>query len=394
MDSQDREDARLSDFIDDLYDAAVDPALWPAVAGKLARLFDSESCMLLMAYSRGGSKFLGVTDNIRGEVWEDYQNYYYAHDQWIAGGLSRPGQAVLGHEIAPADWFRNSEFLNELAVRAGIHSLVGAALPLGGDRSAVVGIHRPKHQLAFDHQDARRLDTLIPHLKRAIQLTVRLADAGLDHQAALDGLERTHSATIVVDGNGMILFATCLAEAILQHGEGLQVLGGRLSSADRPAAARLALLIRSAAAATGPPGATRCGGLAIERGEDRLPLTVLVAPFRPRQAGFGAPLLAALVFVRDPETSSLAIDVLKDLFGLTRAQSAVAAQLADGESLEHIAAKLRISLHTARDHLKVVFAKTGTSRQSQLVALLTRTVAAFGDTEGAAYAIGRGKRPA
>jgi hypothetical protein len=57
-------------------------------------------------------------------------------------------------------------------------------------------------------------------------------------------------------------------------------------------------------------------------------------------------------------------------------------------------AKLRISLHTARDHLKIVFAKTGTSRQSQLVALLTRTVAAFGDMECVVYAIGTGKRPA
>jgi DNA-binding CsgD family transcriptional regulator len=383
MDAQDREDARLSSFIDELYDAAVDPALWPAIAGKLARLFDSESCMLLMAYSRGGSKFLGVTDNIRGDVWEDYQNYYYAHDQWIAGGLSRPGQAVLGHEIAPADWFRNSEFLNELAVRAGIHSLVGAALPLGGDRSVVVGIHRPKHRLAFDHHDARRLDTLIPHLKRAIQLTVRLSDAGLDHQAALDGLERTHSATIVVDGNGMILFATRRAETVLQRAEGLHAFNGRLASGDRKAAARLAVLIRRAASAiAGTPDAIRCGGIAIERGEDRLPLTVLVAPFRPRRAGFGAPLPAALVFIRDPETAGMAVEVLKDLFGLTPAQAAVAGKLAAGESLEHIAAKLRISLHTARDHLKIVFAKTGTSRQSQLVALLTGTVAALEVTDG------------
>jgi DNA-binding CsgD family transcriptional regulator len=387
------EDVRLSQFTDELYDAAVDPALWQPIALKLAQLFDSESCMLLMAFNRGGSKFLGVTDNIRGEVWEDYQSYYYAHDQWITGGLSRPGQAVLGHEIAPEAWFRKSEFLNELAVRAGIYSLVGTALPLGGDRSAVVGIHRPKHRAPFDGNDVRRLDSLIPHLKRAMQLSVRLSDAGMDHQAALDGLERSHSATIVVDANGMMLFATCLAEAIVRRGEGLHALGGRLSSPDRMVAARLALLVRAAAGAVaGTPGAARCGGIAIERGEDRLPLTVLVAPFRPKRAGFGAPQPAALVFIRDPETSSLAVEVLRDLFGLTPAQAAVAGRLAEGENLEHIAAKLRITLHTARDHLKVAFAKTGTSRQSQLVALLTRTVAAFGDMEGTADVIDAGRR--
>ena len=379
----DQEEERLLGFIDELYDAAIDPSLWQPMALKLARLFDSESCMMLMAYGRGGSKFLGATDNIRGDVWEDYENYYYAHDQWVAGGLNRPGRAVLGHEIAPEEWFRTSEFLNELAVRAGIYSLVGTALPLGNERAAVVGIHRPKHQPRFDDTDVRRLDFLIPHIKRAVQLTVRLSDAGLDHQAALDGLERTHSATIVVDGNGTILFATRLAETIVRNAEGLRAINGRLSSGDHRAGVRLAMLVRAAAGSVaGAPGAARCGGVAIERGEGRLPLTVLVAPFRPKRAGFGAPLPAALVFIRDPETACMAGEVLKDLFGLTPAQAAVAARLADGDRLEDIAAKLRISLHTARDHLKVVFAKTGTSRQSQLVALLGRTVAALGDMNG------------
>ena len=102
------------------------------------------------------------------------------HDQWVAGGLRYPGRAVLGHEIAPPEWFRTSEFLNELAVRAGIYSLVGTVVPLSGDRAAVVGIHRPKHKVAFDREDTRRLDVLIPHLKRSIQLSARLSDAAGD----------------------------------------------------------------------------------------------------------------------------------------------------------------------------------------------------------------------
>ena len=118
MISWDREAVCLSEFIDEIYDAAIDPALWPALVGRLARLFGSESCMLLMAYGEGANKFLGVTDNIRGEVWAAYENYYHAYDQWVVGGLRQPGRALLGHEIAPLEWFRTSEFLNELAVRA------------------------------------------------------------------------------------------------------------------------------------------------------------------------------------------------------------------------------------------------------------------------------------
>jgi DNA-binding CsgD family transcriptional regulator len=89
---------------------------------------------------------------------------------------------------------------------------------------------------------------------------------------------------------------------------------------------------------------------------------------------------AALIFVRDPETPAMATDILQDLFGLTRAQAVVAARVVEGMDPEHIAGALRISLHTVRDHLKVIFAKTGTSRQSQLVALLAPTVAALRST--------------
>jgi len=372
----DTEDRHLIDFIGALYDATVDPQLWQSLAVKLAGLFRSESGMVLMAGTPNGSRFLGVTENLQGDFWRDYENYYYAQDEWIAGGLKRPGRALLGQDLAPEDWYRASAFMNEFCARAGIHYLVGAALPLQADRTAIVGIHRPRHETPFGPEDVRRLDILLPHLKRAAQLTIRLSDTGLDRQVALDGLERTHSATLVVDCQSRILFATRLGEMALRRGEGVRVVGGRLAAADRNGSARLAFLVRTAAeTASGVAVPAPCGGLAVERGEGRLPVTILVAPFRPKQAAFGAPLPAALVFIRDPEMATLGVEVLRDLFGLTRAQAAVAARMAEGESLEHIAARLAISLHTARDHLKVVFAKTGTSRQPQLVALLTRTVA-------------------
>ncbi len=56
-------------------------------------------------------------------------------------------------------------------------------------------------------------------------------------------------------------------------------------------------------------------------------------------------------------------------------EAAIAAALASGRSIDEFAASQRISLNTARTHLKSIFAKTGTRRQAQLVALLCQTVA-------------------
>jgi DNA-binding CsgD family transcriptional regulator len=99
-----------------------------------------------------------------------------------------------------------------------------------------------------------------------------------------------------------------------------------------------------------------------------LPLSVLVAPFRPARDGFGAPLPAAIL-------CGLSQPLLQELFALTPAEAAVAAALACGRTVEAIATDCGISLNTARTHLKRIFAKTGTRRQAEAVALLARSVA-------------------
>ena len=95
---------------------------------------------------------------------------------------------------------------------------------------------------------------------------------------------------------------------------------------------------------------------------------------RPGSPAFGEDRPAVLLFIRDPE-APLAVARLRELFGLTRTEAAVAAALARGQSLEDIAVQRGIGLGTVRTHLKRILAKTGTHRQAQAVALLARSTA-------------------
>jgi DNA-binding CsgD family transcriptional regulator len=67
--------------------------------------------------------------------------------------------------------------------------------------------------------------------------------------------------------------------------------------------------------------------------------------------------------------------VLRELFGLTRTEAAVAVALGRGSFLEDIVANIGIGLATVRTHLKRIFAKKGTHRQAEAAALLARSVA-------------------
>ncbi|WP_420969813.1 helix-turn-helix transcriptional regulator [Bradyrhizobium sp. B120] len=63
---------------------------------------------------------------------------------------------------------------------------------------------------------------------------------------------------------------------------------------------------------------------------------------------------------------------LMAVFSLTPVQAQLASLLVQGKSLKEIATQLHISSGTARNHLKAVFVRTATRRQSELVLLLSR----------------------
>jgi DNA-binding CsgD family transcriptional regulator len=64
--------------------------------------------------------------------------------------------------------------------------------------------------------------------------------------------------------------------------------------------------------------------------------------------------------------------LLAGAFGLTPAEARLASIIAEGRNPGQAAQELQIATSTARNHLKAIFAKTATRRESELVALLSR----------------------
>ena len=80
-----------------------------------------------------------------------------------------------------------------------------------------------------------------------------------------------------------------------------------------------------------------------------------------------------LLLVNDPEDGRApAAMLLREFYGLTAAEAAVATQAAHGEGLGAVARVLGIAPNTARSHLTHVFDKTDTHRQAELAWLLAR----------------------
>src|SRR5690606_4817625 len=94
---------------------------------------------------------------------------------------------------------------------------------------------------------------------------------------------------------------------------------------------------------------------------------------------------AALMFAFDPDAAPcLTIDNVQRLFHLSVTEAKLAIALCSGQTLEEFACERGTSIHTVKSQLKSIYLKTGSNRQTQLVAMLLASPAFFiaGKTAG------------
>jgi DNA-binding CsgD family transcriptional regulator len=186
---------------------------------------------------------------------------------------------------------------------------------------------------------------------------------------AADTLDQLELGVVLVNPKGKVAFANRSARTILEEADGLMLAAaGDLYVSDSATAKELRELLASASAADGRRG----GVLPVPRPSGRRPLTLLVTRLGS-DAREGLRRVRA-VFISDPERGiATGEETLVRLHGLTRTEAALAVEILQGKTMEAAAAELGITVQTARSHLKRVFAKTKTRRQSELVLLLLKT---------------------
>lgn len=374
--SQEVLEPRLSGLIAHLYDAAVDDSLWAGTATRIAETLGSTSTVLKLHGDNARVNILECTNNLmvseREQAWADD---WHRKDLWVERGVAYGMSRIITDEdlVTPEEQAR-SGFYQEWLRHFDIHHVIGAVFPAADGAIGVLGIHRPQGAGAYASHERRQVALVLPHLQRALRLGQRFAAVSHAHAASLQALDRLDTGVLMVDGAGRILHASDMAERLLRENAELAVIRGRLAVRPPVLHDKLLALVRGAMDTARGRIAKPGAALAIPR-PHRVPLALEVAPLRPSASAFGQQRPCVLVFIRDP-AAPIAAARLRELFGLTRTEAAVAAALGRGASLEHIAANMGIGLATVRSHLKRILAKTGTHRQAEAAALLARSTSA------------------
>ncbi|HEV2364570.1 MAG TPA: helix-turn-helix transcriptional regulator [Caulobacteraceae bacterium] len=364
-------------LLDIIYGAAADPALWPSAMEALADgLGGTTNFLSKLSIVDGGGEALttridpasrgpylahygaiNVLNNVpdRTAYRAAWKPLIHTDDQWM-----------------PKEEFLASEYYNDFLRPLEVHSVMMLRLGLTGDTISAMSIGRPEAWGPFEPSHLEAAQRVYPHLLRAFRLGQKL-----EPTLALAGelaavLDQSAHGVFVVDGAGRVRHVNRAGEALLRRGVGLRVAACRLTATQPECGRQLEALI--GAATTCEPGSSKGGTMALPFEVGRLPLSITVTPFQPPPAWPLAQAHTALVCVTDLEAGGRPPrERLRQLFGLTAAEARVALALFDGSTLKEAAEALSISAHTAHIHLSRVFEKTGTHRQSQLVALMMRT---------------------
>ena len=361
----DRSFSRAVDFI---YDAALQPSLWPRALQAVADCFEDIGSHLIWQRESGGVGTIVSPGLVAAQA--DYDANWQMHDPRPLRAFERaflaPGDVITDLDLVTAEEIETLPIYTRFLARYGFGWFASTAL--SPDTGVVVGftVQRAKGKPHFSAEELCRVESLARHIERSLRLSMRVFDAENCNLGMREILSRMGIGVFAVDADMRVIFANPAA----RDERGVMFpAGAGMAPLLTPAVGEKIELALNQASGIDPAPAH----VLIERGKAGPSLTLHVLPVTTNSAAPHDLLARArgLVLLVDACGGGGAPDpaLVRDILGLTLGEAKVAALVGSGLAPRAAAEKLGIAESTARTVLKRVFAKAGVSRQSELVAL-------------------------
>ena len=367
----------LLDLIGDIYDAAIEPAQWPATCERLAQIVDGAQTAIALHDTVSHRVSLKASWNVDPAL-EEVMKANFAINPLVPAvwymDVDEPFTAMgfLGERA-----FKESRFYRHTVAPFRIGDSALALLAKSVRQFGSLSIQRLSDQPPFSVAELDTLRLLAPHVRRAVMIADMLDTRTLERDMLTAALDHMNAAVVLTDDHGRIAFANDVALKWLDNGSALRHRGDLISAADPKSADDLNRAIAEAASGT-TIDIPRSGIVVPIRGLAGNDLAAWVLPLdgglrREFGAGFAA---RVAIFVGEMgDTSPFPAELFVRRYAITPAECRVMMLLVQGMTVSEIADNLGISIPTAKTHLAHLFDKTGTSRQADLIRLAMSALA-------------------
>lgn len=383
-------DMELDQLVGLIYQGAIEPQPWQSALPVLRQALDAQVASLVLRPPAAGDKGV-ILNSLRPEGtgaplhadladtddWElkIYREEFFALDPFLNLPL---GQVIALEDILPDEELVASDYYLHYLKPIDLFRILGVDTQEPGGMLARLRFSRRRSEPCFSPRDRELLEYIAPHLQRAIQIYAKLNRTTSERDLYAGAVDQLSVATIILDEQGQLLNTNAIAKAMLEEGDGIGLKGPHLHVNGRDTNIRLQAALRAVISAQQNRETSVVRALSVPRGGDRSDLGLVIRPVPTSQWSEGQSSPCAAVFISDPDMhDSASQHVLGELLGLSPAEANLAILLTRGLSLAEASETQNISQHTARAQLKSIFAKTGVSRQAELVRLILKSVASL-----------------
>lgn len=365
----------LIDLTAKMFEAAADPSGsgWAEVYGTLSKICSSGAGSLYVLDKRR-AEYRALADANPPGFIEEVNTKYLDMLPYRSELLSLKTGQVFQRSRAMSDAdFERTDLYQQYMRHHGIFYTLHYCLYDDREMSAGLSFTRPISMDDFGPDELTALAALAPMLQRAVSLHSTVVKASEKGRLTTAGLDRLSQGMVIVDRKAKVHYANAAAEQLVSSRGGIRVSRtGTLECSTRADSEKLKALIAAAAGSFAERGENSSGAMRLRAAESEGRLAIRVTPLhRAPLSPFSTGRFAAVLISKKPRpvTDDIRL-VLSDIYGLTSTEAIIAGLLGSGFSLAEICEELEITANTARTHLKRIFAKTDTNRQSSLISLI------------------------
>ena len=357
-------------LLDLIYDAATDDHLWVSILEEIGGLTDSIGGVLLCQSGRERAVFFEHHSNTSDDCIRVLKERHVLNPWTVYMATNQPvGVVVPSDSILPLSDLRRTAFFDEVLRPQDLGHSAMIGLAQKPDFGVAFSMNRGPRQGPYNEQELRFFRKLTPHMQRSMRLGFRIDAYKALQRAEYRTLDHLAIGVILLDREARILFANAAARSLDGEGEPLRLRHAKVVHVSPLHSRRLDDLVQSAL--RGTPMAA----ISVPRPDSGQPLTILASSVRGHDMDrFAASHLkgaAVLLFVFDPTNKAgIPGTWLMDAYGLTPAEAKVALAVSSGLSVPETASRLGLSPNNIKTQLRSVFAKSGTSGQTELARLI------------------------
>ena len=220
----------------------------------------------------------------------------------------------------------------------------------------------------FSNHDKKLLQALLPHIQRSVKISQHYKEMEHRDKTTTDILEKLPYGIVFLSDKGLPIEYNARAEKICNRKNDL-FLGASGINLKDPEKNRA---LQDAITHVIDKNSDRqTSAIKITTHNDLLHILISLLNDKEGDTNIPRDKAQAIMFISSTKYSPILCgEALSDLFGLSRAEIRLVAELIRGRSIEETAEHLHVSKHTLRAQLRSIFKKTDTRSQSDLIRCL------------------------